>query len=58
MTLQSDTFSIGCSHSQANTAEVPNCLNSLTLTAVQTCQIFKYFKGEFSFHLITSPLSL
>ena len=41
VTLQSDTFSCGCSHSQANTAKVPNCLHSLILTAVQTCQIFK-----------------
>ena len=30
MTLQSDTFSCGCSHSQANTVEAPNCLHSLT----------------------------
>ena len=48
VTLQSDTFSCGCSHSHANTAEVPNCLHSLTLTAVQICQIFKYFKGGLS----------
>ena len=48
MTLQSDTISFGCFHSQANTAEVPNHLHSLTLTAVQICQIFKYIKGGFS----------
>ena len=33
------------SHCQANTAEVPNCLHSITLTLAQTCQIFKYFKA-------------
>ena len=48
MTLQSGTFSCGSSHSQANTAEASNHLHSLTLTAVQICQIFKYFKGGFS----------
>ena len=35
--MQSDAFLCGCSHSQANTAEVPNHLHSLTLIA----QIFK-----------------
>ena len=41
------------SHCQANTAEASNCLHSLTLILIQICQIFKYFKGELVFHLVT-----
>ena len=51
VTLQSDTFSCGCSQSEANTVEAPSHLHSLTLTAAQTCQIFEYFKGGLSFIL-------
>ena len=45
VTLQSDTSSRMLSHSQANIAEAPNHLHTLTLIITQICQIFKYFKG-------------
>ena len=49
------------SHCQANTAGIKLSSQS-NLTLAQICQIFKYFKGELAFHLVTfsksSPLKL
>ena len=58
VTLQSDTSHMDVISLPANTAGIKPSSQSSFNTCTNMPNIFKYFKGELVFHLITSPLSL